>query len=163
MNWHLKPMNVKLAAETISKSVADTIDQLRIDGYEEYRNSKTTTEFIRFFNDAFDILNVRKHKPKDGHYQQRLCEDTANQMFEFADKFKTYISELELRKKTKSDPILESTAERGFFGFLHNFISLKGIYEDFIQNGPLEAFYTFQFSQDHLETFFSLIRCVNEN
>lgn len=46
----------------------------------------------------------------------------------------------------------------GFFGFLMNAISLNGIYKDFVLNGPLKVFYTMQFSQDHLETWFSLVR-----
>lgn len=158
MNWHQKPMNVRLAAETISKSVADTLDQLRTDGYEEFENCAITTEFIRFFNNAFDILNFGENRKGDGRFKQKICEDTANQIFEFAESFKRYISQLELRQKTKTVPILLSSAERGFFGFFTNFVSLQGIYEDFVLNGPLEEFYTFQFSQDHLETFFSLIR-----
>lgn len=46
----------------------------------------------------------------------------------------------------------------GFFGFLQNITSVIGIHTDYIQNGPLDEFFCFQFSQDHLETFFSLIR-----
>lgn len=159
MNWHLKPMNVRIAAETISNSVADTLDQLRKDGYEELEHSESTTEFIRFFNEAFDILNFGKFAKRDDKYKQPLSKDTAIRIFDFATRFKRYLNELELRKKTKSDPILSSTAYNGFFGFVNDFISLEGIYQDFVLNGPqFNQFYPFQFGQDHLETFFSLIR-----
>lgn len=158
MNWHQKPMNVRLAAETISKSTADTLEQLRIDGYTDFENSEATVEFLRYFNDAFDILNFGENRKEDGRYKQRLCADTANHILEFANKFKQYISQLELRQRTKRTPILVSSADKGFFGFYIDFISLQGIYEDFVLNGPLTEFYPFQFSQDHLETFFSLIR-----
>lgn len=159
MNWHLKPMNVRLAAETISDSVADAIDQLRRDDYTEFQNSESTTEFLRFFNAAFDILNVGEFGKRDNKYRLALNKETATKIFEFAARFKKYISELELRKKTKSDPILLSTAEKGFFGFYNDFISFEGIYKDFVLNSPqFMEFYSFQFSQDHLETFFSLIR-----
>lgn len=47
----------------------------------------------------------------------------------------------------------------GFLGFYIDAISVRGIYDEFVRNGPLGEFYTKQFSQDHLETFFSLIRC----
>lgn len=43
-------------------------------------------------------------------------------------------------------------------GFYINAISLKGIYEDLVKNGPLDEFYTMQLCQDHLETTYSLIR-----
>lgn len=39
-----------------------------------------------------------------------------------------------------------------------NIQSTIGIYEEYVQNGPLPEFYTFQYSQDHLETYFSLVR-----
>lgn len=158
IKWYQHPMNVKLAAETISNSVADSLDQLDRDEYEQFKNSETTVEFLRYFNNAFDILNFGENQKVDGRYKQKLCMDTAHHIFEFAERFKQYISELELRTKTKSSPILISSADKGFFGFYIDFISLKGIYEDFVLNGPLTEFYPFQFGQDHLETFFSLIR-----
>lgn len=160
INWKQKPMNVRIAVETISNSVADTIRLLRMDGYQEFKDSETTEEFLRFFNNGFDILNFRTEDKSDGKFKQKLCKETANTIFNFSDKFKAYISQLELRHKTKSDPILSSSAEKGFFGFYIDFISLKGIYEDFVINGPLKEFHPFQFSQDHLESFFSLIRYV---
>lgn len=158
VNWHLNPMNVRLAVETISKSVADTLEQLRNDGYEDFKDSEATIEFLRFFNNAFDILNFGEFKKKDERYKQKMCADTADMIFEFADSFKRYISQLEYRQKTKSEPILVSTADTGFFGFFINFISLQGIYQDLVVNGPFTEFYPFQFSQDHLETYFSMIR-----
>lgn len=158
IKWEQKPMNVRLAAETISNSVADVIEQLDRDGYEEFTNSEPTVTFIRFFNAAYDILNFGENKKKDDKFKQKLCPNTARHIFEFAETFKSYISELEIRTNTTSKPALECNQSRGFFGFYYNFISLQGIYEDFVLNGPLDEFFTFQFNQDHLETFFSLIR-----
>lgn len=158
IDWHQKPMNVRLAVETLSNSVADTLTQLHRDGYEGFENAETTAEFAQYFNDAFDILNFANGKSSDQKYKQKLCVDTADHIFEFAEKFKKYLSGLELRHKTKRDPILTSSANMGFFGFYTNFVSLRGIYEDIVLNGPLTEFFTFQLSQDHLETYFSLIR-----
>lgn len=158
INWHQKPMNVRLAAETISKSVADTIAQLRKDGYDEFKDAEVTEKFLLFFNDGFDILNFATTRKSDGKFKQKLCKNTADGIFNFAANFKEFISQLEFRHKIKSGPILLSSVERGFFGFYIDFISLQGIYNDFMVNGPLEEFYPFQFSQDHLESFFSLIR-----
>lgn len=156
IKWNQKPMNVKLAAQTISKRVADTLERLRKDGYEEFEESEATEIFLRFFNDGFDILNFGENRKSDNQYKQKLCKDTANKIFDFAKSFKEFITQLQ--HKTQKGPILHSTAEKGFFGFYIDFISLEGIYQDFVQNGPLKEFYSFQFSQDHLETFFSLIR-----
>lgn len=158
INWHQNEMNVKLAAETLSKSTADALEQLCRDGYDDFKESQSTIEYIRFIDSAFDLLNFGGSRKADGRYKQKLCKDTADHIFEFAEQFKKFLRDLELRKKIKRQPILSSSAYVGFFGFYMNFISLKGIYEDFILNGPLTEFCTFQFSQDHLETFFSLIR-----
>lgn len=127
MNWTQKPMNVSLAAETLSKSVADVLLQLRNDGYEGFKNAEFTSEFIGNFNNAFDVLNFCKDSKSDQRYKQKVCDDTANNIFQFGEKFKEYISKLELRTKTKTDFILHTSAERGFFGFYIDFISLKGM------------------------------------
>lgn len=159
INWQQKPMNVRLAAETISKSVADAVKQLRNDGYDEFKDSEGTEEFIRYFNDAFDISNVSRKITSLNVFKQPICAETEDDVFSFADKFQRYIKELEHQMKTKRVRVLQSqSVERGFFGFYHNFTSLKGIYEDLVKNGPLKEFFPFQFCQDHLENFFSLVR-----
>lgn len=160
INWYQKPMNTKLAAETISMSVANTITQLRKDGYAGFENGETTETFLHYFNNAFDILNFGANKESDEKFKQKLSPDTAEKIFAFAASFKDYISQLRFQSKTNSVPVLISSSGKGFFGFYVNFLSLQGIYDDFVINGPLEEFYTFQFSQDHIETFFSLIRYV---
>lgn len=161
INWYQTPMNVKIAAETISKSVADALEQLREDGYEEFKDCKATTDFLYFFNDGYDILNFADKNTRINKYKQPICAETMGEIFSFGERLQKYIKELELELKTKKVPILKSIAQRGFFGFYHNFTSLKGIYEDLIKSGLLQVFYPFQFSQDHLENFFSLIRYEN--
>lgn len=160
INWHQKPMNVRLASETISNSVANALEQLSKDGYDEFENCRTTVEFLRFFNNGYDILNMG-YKKGDDKYKQRICSDTATHIFEYAESFKQYIRQLEYHTANKSTPVLQSTVYMGFFGFYLNFVSIQGIYEDFVLNGPFNEFHTFTFSQDHLETFFSLIRYTN--
>lgn len=158
IRWDRNPMNVAIAAQTISHSVADALEQLNRDGYQEFQNCEATVEFLRNFKDAFNILNFAEHKKPDGRFKLPLCEATAEKIFEFSAKFQLFLVDLELQNKTTKVPLLSTGKKMGFFGFYHNFISLRGIYEDLIQNGQHEVFCTFQFSQDHLETLFSLIR-----
>lgn len=146
IDWYQKPMNVSLAAETISKNVADTLHQLNRDGYEEFKYSAATTE----------------KNQTNTQYKQPVSNESAEIIFAFAEKFKQYIEDLQIevitKTKTYRKPVLESREERGFTGFYSNFTSLRGIYDDFDKNGYLTTFFPFQFSQDHLESFFSLIR-----
>ena len=57
--WEQHKMNVKIAAQTLSSSVAAAIDFLRCDAnVPEFQSSKTTAEFIRI-NRVFGHLNSR--------------------------------------------------------------------------------------------------------
>lgn len=162
INWNQKPMDVRLAAQTISKSVADVLAQLQCDGYEEFEHAEATIEFLRNFNDIFDILNFAEGNREDKRYRQPINEETAENIFLFTEKMIRYIENIEIEMKTNKrivrKRILGTNAHMGFFGFHVDLISLRGIYNDFVRDGPLEVFYTMMFSQDHLETLFSLIR-----
>lgn len=163
IQWHLKPMNVKLAAQTLSKSVGDVLEQLRIDGFVEFKDARETSEFLWINNDIFDLFNFAEKNTPDGRYKRPLCEETAQDFFSFFEQFRQYTRELSIdvtskKGKVTRKKILESRVNMGFFGFYVNTISLEGIYNDFVANGPLKKIYTMQFSQDHLETYFSLIR-----
>lgn len=163
IQWQTKPMNVKLAAQTLSKSVADLLEQLSNDGYEQFKNTARTVEFIRYYDNVFDILNFADKNQTNDDFKKPISETTAEGIFSYLESFKEYVNKLSFatmnkKNETIKTPILKSRAFMGFFGFYVDAISLKGMYEDFVLNGPLEVLYTMQFSQDHLETFFSLIR-----
>lgn len=170
INFKEAPMNVLLAVQTISNSVADTIEQLTEDGYEGFTNTESTVKFLRTINDIFDIMNYGDGKPSNEHFKVPLCLENIRKIrdaFEEFEKFTSEVSVDEHKKKSKRNvqrievvrkPILNSRLAMGFFGFLTNIKSTLGIYADYVENGPLNVFYTFQYSQDHLETYFSLIR-----
>ena len=56
--YHNQKMNVKLAAQTFSKSVADALTYAK-EYFDELKGCEATIEFINIINDAFDILNSR--------------------------------------------------------------------------------------------------------
>ena len=60
LDWAKHKMNVKLAAQTLSESVACAINFLRDDiGLAAFQNSEATTGFIRRIDQAFDFLNSK--------------------------------------------------------------------------------------------------------
>lgn len=59
-------MNVRLAAQTLSQSVADALSYLRQTN-EEFNDSEATSEFISLINNAFDILNSWNKFSKKNH------------------------------------------------------------------------------------------------
>lgn len=163
INWKHKPMNVLLAMQTISKSVSDVLVQLQRDGYKEFQNAAATAEFLLMFNDGTDVFNVEINHRMNNRYKQPLRHDTADKIFSFLENLKQYIEQINVEitgqnGRVYRKPVLNSSISMGFLGFYINVNSLKGIYDDFVKNGPLEELYTMQLCQDHLETLFSLLR-----
>lgn len=166
INFHEAPMRVSLAVQTFSNSVADTLEQLCEDEYEDFVGCEPMVEFIRLNNNIFDVMNYSCEKPTDGHFKAPLCEANIGKFRELFQQFEEFVSHMTIdeykKKKNKGTPtrksVLKSRSSVGFFGFLTNIKSVLAIYSNYVENGVLDVFYTFQFSQDHLETYFSLIR-----
>ena len=58
--WEKHKMNVKMAAQTLSASVASAIDFLHDDiDHSDFEDSESTTSFIKRMDVAFDLLNSR--------------------------------------------------------------------------------------------------------
>lgn len=171
LNFKNRPMDVRLASQTMSLSVANGIDLCRKDGYEQFDNSETTTEYLRFANNTFDSLNFKPHMKGAGeNFRRPINHETANEFFEFFAQAKEYLQRIEIdqvvskkvRGKTEKiirrQPVMTSSSRTPFFGTIHNLTALEGLFNDHVLNGPLKELHSFQFSQDHLETFFSSIR-----
>ena len=52
-------MNVKIACQRFSSSVADAIEFMMHAGHPSFKNAEGTIEFIRIIDRLFDLLNVR--------------------------------------------------------------------------------------------------------
>lgn len=174
LNFHTKPMDVRLACETLSQSTANGIDICRNDGYEEFIDSEKTTEYIRYINNCFDVLNFKPGISGAGkNFKRALNRDTANEFFEYFAKAREFfqcvkIEEVVTRKRRGKKekecvrkPVIASRNRTPFVGFIHNLTALEGLYTDHVLNGFLPELNSFQFSQDHLETFFSSVRRLN--
>lgn len=163
IDYHLKPMNVRLAAEVMSNSTANGIDTLREDKYEKFQNSYETTEFIRHVNNVFDIGNVRANCPNSG-YKQPICESNSEELFKYFQKAKEYFMSIEIdeensqSKKVMRKLAIQSRSMTPFLGMVHNLTALQGLFNDYVVSGQFKEIYSFKFSQDHLETWFSCVR-----
>lgn len=54
-------MKVHLAAQTLSDSVASSLDLAREQNVSEFQNSEATSSFLRVINELFDLLNSSSH------------------------------------------------------------------------------------------------------
>ena len=152
--FNKKKMNVRLAAQTISSSVADAIEFLCLSGHPDFVGSEATVEFLRIFDRLFDVMNSRSvfasgfKSPmflNNKHYWSKIFEES-----------KKYILELTV----DGISILHHRRKMFAIGFLMNIVSFENLAMQLLtcNEHPLKYFLTYKCSQDHLELFFSCIR-----
>uniref|UniRef100_A0A2S2NKA9 THAP domain-containing protein 9 n=1 Tax=Schizaphis graminum TaxID=13262 RepID=A0A2S2NKA9_SCHGA len=113
-------MNVRLAAQTLSQSVADALMFLK-DTEPGFKNVDATVEFVTYMNNAFDILNSRSKfsiKP----YNKPISEETITKYKEFTNEFSLYVQGLRFVEHKNDQPIityvLQSNRKTGFLGLV---------------------------------------------
>lgn len=89
-------MNVRLATQTLSRSVADALGVLR-EKNPAFKDCATTIELIRAFDQLFDICNS---KSKFGKYFRRpIRPDSEKEIFDFFAKATEYIEGIIIKRK----------------------------------------------------------------
>lgn len=160
IEYQSNKMNVKLAAQTISNSVATSIDYLNKEAkLDDFRGSEATTQYLRIFNNIFDIMNT-KQGHTDKKFKRPFTEETIDEFIAYFQMVKNYIKGLRLLENGKVKDILKTRSHTPFFGFFHNMTSFVNIYRNYIIPNGYSEFYTFNVSQDHLETFFGAVRSL---
>ena len=149
-------MKVNLAAQTFSSSVADVMEYCcNVLKLTQFQGCEATVKFIRLFDRLFDILNSRN--PCARGYKSALRVSNKKFWNPFLDEAFSYILSL----KDPSGILMHATRQKtGFVGFHVAIESIKGIFEDLVEQpqAPLKYLLAYKFSQDHLELFFSAIR-----
>lgn len=159
LQWFRKKMNVRMACETFSLSVANALEYLRDLGHDEFQECDATVEYIKYMNNIFDILNSKK--PNARHFKRPISRETRDEYFEYIDKAIKYISDLKIELDGPS--ILGTDSKTAFFGFIQNMKNVKNIYDEYIETNIIEVLYTFSLSQDHLELLFARVCIANLN
>jgi len=59
VNWKQNKMKVKFTAHVLRASVANAIEFLEKEGFDEFYGSSATVKFLRTIDRLFDILNSR--------------------------------------------------------------------------------------------------------
>lgn len=92
INWQDQKMKVKLAAQTLSESVAKAIEFCRGEKMSPFVGSEATCHFIEKFNKLFDILNSRSMKSFGS--KKALNVNNFQETKEFFQEMASYIKEL---------------------------------------------------------------------
>lgn len=148
-------MKVALAAETLSLSVANSMDYLRKKGDRFFAQSSGTITFIKNFNKAFDIFNA-KHCDSHNKFKQGLTKENANEILAFLHYLADYIKSLKLG----GIDILKTARNTAFLGFLVNIHTLSFLYDQYIATGNIDVILFFYLGQDNLECLFSRLRSM---
>lgn len=150
-------MNVRLAAETLSNSTANSIEYMdtQIEN-ENFANSKPTTKYFRTWNNLFDIMNTKKNHC-DQVYKRPFSDETIDVFVAYFNENKDYIKGFKVMEKGKIISIFKTPSFTPFFAILHNMTSFVGLYKDYVKNDS-GIFYPFSVSQDHLESYFGCVR-----
>lgn len=163
IEYFANKMNVRIAAETKSNSTATSIEFLdKVLKLELFSNSDGTTKHLQIFNNLFDTMNSKLYHTDEG-FKRPLSETTIHQFSELFEVSRRYINGLEIIEDGKRKSILKTKSFTPYFGFYHNTYSFAGIYKDYIIPNGHSEFFTFNVSQDHLETFFGSIRSMGGN
>ena len=151
-------MNVQLAAQTISSSVADAIEFLeKSPKFPNFEGCLGTVKFIRVIDRLFDMLNSRN--PHGQGFKAPLrphTKDTWEEIFLSSAKYL-----LSLQTASTTSQLLCNSQRKtfviGFTACIKSTIAMSSQMFS-LPNNPFKYLLTYKFSQDHLELLFSCIR-----
>lgn len=160
LNWRRRPMNVRIAVETLSSSTADSIEFLKNDGHKEFEDSTATVRFIRLFDNLFDIFNTKSVSVNENLFKCALNPENKEDIFTLLNESVEYIKKLSFKDEAgEVKNLCLSSARTGFIGFIINISSLKSIYESYVERShDLKLIPTYYLNQDAVEMFFGKIR-----
>lgn len=160
IDYQQNKMNVRLAVETFSESVGDSMTILREHNHPKFKNSEHTTNLIYMMDKAFNILNSRGSRHSN-IFKCALSEKNRHEIFAFIDAFIPYLKTLQLKFKNTKKRVLETISYTPVLGFIIDFTNLRLMYQEYVENGAMKEISTYAFSQDHLEMFHGKLRSRN--
>lgn len=158
IDFETSQMNVKIAVQTLSNSVAQSIKNMNAAGAPQFAGSEATSDFITRFNNLFDIFNSDENV-HGNIYKSPINSDSKTSVFEYLDDMVEYIDGLRLNKQ----PIVKTKRSTCFTGFKINIKSLKMMVEEFLDTNLIPILPTVSLQQDYLESFFARMRSGNGN
>lgn len=132
--------------------------------HPKFKDAGATIEFVRYFNNLFDIFNSRSMLSKT-KFKNPLSNRNNTEIFSYLKQAVEYIKGPKLkvgRTRRTSRSILMTANRTAFRGYLINIESLTRMYEEFMDSSQvLKIFPTFMLSQDFVELFFCKIRSLH--
>lgn len=110
-------MNVRIAVQTLSESVARSMEQLSLNAQTRqlFEECGDTVSFTRRMNILFDVFNSNINCPNNV-YKSPISKDSKQLIFSFLDETVAYIKNLKLDLDGES--IIKGKRRTGFLGFI---------------------------------------------
>lgn len=154
-----KKMNVKLAVQVLSSSVADAIDYLRSIGHPSFAGSEATVEYLRYLDRLFDILNAKN--PVGTGFKSPLRLNNKHVWTQVFEETRHYLTELKVDGKN----IMTHRRKTPVFGLIIDTYSFAELATDLFDVN-MTYLLPYKASQDHIEMVFSCVRArggANDN
>lgn len=152
--WKKFRMNVRVAAETLSNSVANSIEYLMRTGHAEFSGCSATVRYTRCINNIFDIMNTTELK-KGNSFKNPINPSTANEIFAYFNEAVGFLRKIKMPDGTL---VIKSKKKTAFMGLITNMVNFRPMYEELVQTNSMDFLPTHTVSQDMLESFFGRIR-----
>ena len=120
--YHRNKMNVKIACQTLSASVADAIEFLMQSGHPFFQNAEGTIEFIRVIDRLFDVLDVRN--PFGKGFKCPLKQSNSTVWQSAIDLSISYLLELKCEDGT---PLVKRRRKTFVIGFITSALTAKNL------------------------------------
>ncbi|KAE9545136.1 hypothetical protein AGLY_000679 [Aphis glycines] len=144
-------MKVKLATQTLSSSVADTLQFLQSTS-EEFKNCKGTIKFIRIIDEIFGFLNSRSPFAKG--YKKPISPSNLEYL---ESRMRNNIAYLYSLKHTSEQPLWQSRRRTFIIRFATTIKSIFSVCKILFDH-DFKYVLTYKFSQDAIELLFGHIR-----
>lgn len=156
--WYKKKMNVKLAAQLLSESVASSLLYCLEQQLPGFSGCEATIKFIKLFNSLFDVFNSRNLHGKG--LKAPIGVRNYSEVYSFLVTAREYI--VGLKESPNGRSIISSNRKTGFLGFLVCIESLLVLYDMVVSSGKCNMSFicTYKFSQDHIELLFGKLRSL---
>lgn len=159
IQWKDSIMNVRIAVETLSNSVADSMEYLMQTNHPNFVNATATIKFIRMVDKLFDIFNSQSLR-EPNIFKRALNSENVRIVLSHFEECEKYLMSLRLTNKNGVKiRIVDSPSRTGFIGFLVDMKSLSMMFEEYlVRDAIMTSIATYSLSQDHIEIFFGKLR-----
>ena len=158
VQFHRHKMNVRIAAQTLSSSVADALQFLMDSGHTDCSDAAGTIKFIRVIDRLFDTINVKSLYGKG--FKKPLFKNNFVVWNSVINESIHYLSTL---TNTNNIPLLQHRRKTFILGMIINARSILSLGCKLLNrvDNPFKYVLTYKTSQDHLELLFACIRGKN--